>query len=407
MNILFITIAFPDGSHQSNIYSDLMEELQDFGHNVYVITSLERAKGGKSFISIENGITIVRAKTLNLKKCNFFEKTMGIFLLKYQYARAWKKFLSKIEFDLIIYSTPPITIESLVRKIKKECQAPTYLLLKDIFPQNAVDLGMISENGLIYNYFRRQEKRLYGVSDFIGCMSQANVDYILKNNKEVNEKTIEVCPNSIRPSNRDLSLGNIEKIRKIYDIPLESTVFIYGGNLGLPQGIDFLISVLGSNKDRTDVFFLIVGSGTEQNRLRLAVDKLRGKNCAMFSFMKKNDYLALLSASDVGLIFLNHKFTIPNFPSRILDYLNAGLPVLAATDKNTDMGEIITRNNFGYWCESNDVNFFNNFANELSLNKDLRKKMGDNARNFLINNYTTKKSCEIILSHFSKSEEAS
>jgi len=237
-------------------------------------------------------------------------------------------------------------------------------------------------------------------------MSQANVDYVLRNNKSVSVEKIEVCPNSIRPSERESSFELIKKTRNAYNVPLNSTVFLYGGNLGLPQGIDFLVSVLEANKEKKDVFFIIVGSGTEQARLKRSVEALHMSNCSMFDFMQKSDYLDLLFASDVGLIFLSKNFTIPNFPSRILDYMDASLPVLAATDKNTDMGRIIATNQFGYWCESGDIESFNEYIDALSSAEHLRKSLGRNAKNFLINNYTTKHSCEIILRHFRHPEEA-
>ena len=57
-------------------------------------------------------------------------------------------------------------------------------------------------------------------------------------------------------------------------------------------------------------------------------------------------------------IFLDHRFTIPNFPSRLLGYMQAKLPVLACTDKNTDIGKVVVEGGFGWWCESNDVGEF-------------------------------------------------
>ena len=96
-------------------------------------------------------------------------------------------YFADIKFDLILYSTPPITFYKAIEYVKKRDGAKTYLLLKDIFPQNAVDLGMMSKTGLkglIYKYFRKKEKKLYAISDKIGCMSQANVDYVLKHNHQ-------------------------------------------------------------------------------------------------------------------------------------------------------------------------------------------------------------------------------
>ena len=115
--------------------------------------------------------------------------------------------------------------------------------------------------------------------------------------------------------------------------------------------------------------------------------------------MPKSEYDIIVNSCDVGLIFLDNRFTIPNFPSRLLSYMEASLPVLAATDKNTDLGKVITNGNFGMWCESNN---FSDFNEKLSLlcDIDTRKKMGANARAYLEKNYTVKRSYEIIMNHF-------
>ena len=103
-----------------------------------------------------------------------------------------------MKFDLITYSTPPITLTNVVKYLKKKNpKAVSYLQLKDIFPQNAVDIGMFGEKSVFNWYFRRKEKALYKASDFIGCMSPANVEYVLEHNPEVAPEKVEIAPNTI------------------------------------------------------------------------------------------------------------------------------------------------------------------------------------------------------------------
>lgn len=276
------------------------------------------------------------------------------------------------------------------------------MLLKDIFPQNAIDLGMLKKvglKGIVYAYFRSKEKSLYKLSDYIGCMSQANVNYILKNNPDIAPEIVEVCPNSIEPVIIEKDECEIKYIRNKYNIPIDKTIFIYGGNLGKPQGIDFLIKCIRANEDNDKSFFLIVGSGTEYGKLREYFNNEIPKNAKMLKQLPRNEYEILANTCDVGLIFLDRRFTIPNFPSRMLSYMQASMPVLAATDVNTDIGKIIENGNFGYWCDSSDVTQFNQKVKQF-FNTELRKQMGDNARKYLEEHYTTKHSYEIIMKHF-------
>ena len=319
-------------------------------------------------------------------------------MLEPAFKNAIRKYFSKVKFDLILYSTPPITLVSSIEFVKNRDGAKTYLLLKDIFPQNAVDIGMLKKTGmkgLLYKHFRKQEKKLYRISDRIGCMSQANVDYVIRHNPEVDPKKIEVCPNSIEVIDKSVDADTRNRIRMKYGIPLDKKVFIYGGNLGKPQGISFLIDCLKECSDLEDVFFLVVGDGTEFGLLKEHVNAGGQKNLKLMKRLPKDDYDAMVGACDVGMIFLDHRFTIPNFPCRMLGDMQAKLPVLAVTDPNTDVGKKIIEGGFGWSCESNDVNSFRDKLESIlqGLNKGV---LGEKAYSYLEHNYSTRQSYEII-----------
>ena len=341
------------------------------------------------------------------QKTNLIEKGISILTLESKFKSGIKKYFSDVKFDLVLYSTPPITLQKAVEFIKLRDQAKTYLLLKDIFPQNAVDLGMIKTSGiksLIYKSFRYKEERLYKISDYIGCMSNANVEFLLKHNPSISNEIVEVCPNSIEPIDVDISEQEKKLIREKYNLPIDKTIFIYGGNLGKPQGIDFLIECIKANENNKQSYFLIIGSGTEFGRLESFFDEEKPKHAKLLSQLAKNDYEVLANSCDVGLIFLDKKFTIPNFPSRLLSYMQASMPVLAATDINTDIGEVIESGSFGYWCESVDVDKFNQLVDRL-CDKELRIVLGRKSRYYLENHYTAKHSYEIIMKNFDKKEK--
>lgn len=402
MNILFLTIGFPENINNRNIYTDLMQEFKSEGHNVYVVTARERRNNKATEVSLENDINVLRVRTGNMQKTNFIEKGITTILIEDQFIKAIKKYFSSTKFDLVMYSTPPITFEKVIKYIKGRDNAKSYLLLKDIFPQNAVDLGMISEQSIIYKHFRKKEVKLYTMSDYIGCMSKANVKYVLEHNTFVDKNRVEVCPNSIKPLEFNLSVEEKKSIRERYNIPLEATVFIYGGNLGKPQGVDFLMEILKANNHRRDAYFLIVGGGTEYGKLETFIESSNFHNVSLYPSLPKEDYDRVVQASDVGMIFLHKDFTIPNFPSRLLTYMEFSMPVIAATDKNTDIGEVIVQGNFGYWSNSGDLEEFNMNLEVLCKDKALLQTMGTNARKYLENNYTVSKSYEIIMSHFDK-----
>lgn len=401
MNILFLSIGDISSIKHREIYPDLLREFIKNNHNVYVVCSREKRNNLDTEVVEEDGAKLIKVKIGNITKTNLIEKGISTLLVSVQYKRAIKKFLPDVRFDLIMYSTPPITLVDCIEYVKKRDGARTYLLLKDIFPQNAVDLGMFTQTGLksvIYKYFRHKERKIYGISDYIGCMSPANVEYVLKHNPELDSGIVEVCPNSIDIVDRSVDEKTRRNIREKYDIPISKKVLIYGGNLGKPQGIDFLIECLKSQFNNEDIYFLIVGDGTEFGKLENYIKLEKPTNVKLMKRLPKDDYDTMVAACDVGMIFLDHRFTIPNFPSRLLAYMQAKIPVLACTDPNTDIGKVITEGGFGWWCESNSIQEFAKTIDCICSSE--LKALGDNAYRVLEEKYSVVESYNTIIKHF-------
>lgn len=367
MNILFISLMDYSSIEEHDIYTDVLRILRNKGNKIYIISPVERRKGRKTSFIDEDGCRILKLKIGNIQKTNIFEKGITTVTIESQLKKAIKKYFSDVKFDLVLYPTPPITICGAVEYVKKRDNARSYLMLKDIFPQNSVDLGMLKKSGLkgfIYKYFKAKEKHLYRLSDKIGCMSPANKEYLLKHNSEVESSKVEVFPNCIEIIDKSIPDSERAKIRNKYGIPMDKTVFVYGGNLGKPQGVSFIVDCLKSQKDNDEAFFLIVGDGTDFQLLEEYVDNNCPPNVKLMRSIPKDDYDTMVGACDIGLIFLDHRFTIPNYPSRLLSYMQAKLPVLAVTDTNTDVGKVIEENAFGWWRESDNVEAFRQIVDE-------------------------------------------
>lgn len=387
MNILFLTLANVYDVNEHDIYQDLMRFFSSHGHSVYIVTGAEARKGLKTELYRSCGCNILRVKVGNQSDVSLIEKGISTVLLKSFYMKAIKKYLKGIHFDLILYATPPITLMPLVSKLKKKHDCISYLMLKDIFPQNAVDLGMMREGSLLHRYFRTQEEKLYQVSDYIGCMSKANVKYVLEHNS-IDQSKVEICPNALTPREK-LQLSEEEKleIRRKYHIPDDKLILVYGGNLGKPQGIPFLIQCLNALKDDEKVFVLVVGGGSEYKKIKCAITDNNMKNVLLLEKLPRADYFKLSSLADVGLVFLDYRFTIPNFPSRILPYMENEIPVACVTDDATDIGDVVQQNDFGWKCSSKSTEAFLNMVNAIkSSNLEIK---GKNGRKYLQEVYNT------------------
>ncbi len=243
--------------------------------------------------------------------------------------------------------------------------------------------------------FLRKERKLYEESDTIGCMSEANRKYLIDHYDFLSSKKIEVNPNSISPRYTEQSLEVRIATRKKYGLPQHGKILVYGGNLGLPQGIDFLLDTI-SNCAIQNIFFLIVGAGREYNRISQWFLSNKPGNAKLIEGLPKDDYDSLVKACDIGMIFLNPDFTIPNFPSRILSYLECGMPVLAATDLSTDIGKVIEQAGCGIWVHSGDMKGMLHAINKLIENEEVFLLMKQNARSLLEKEYKVDISYHLI-----------
>jgi glycosyltransferase involved in cell wall biosynthesis len=396
MKILFLTLVKINSIDERGLYSDLLREFKKNGHQVFVVNPIERKYKKSTFLVDQDDVKILHVKTFNIQKTNSLEKGIATLAIENQFLKGIKKYFNEYKFDIVLYSTPPITFTKIIQYLKKRDNAFAYLLLKDIFPQNAVDMKMIKSGSLIHSFFLKKEKKLYKISDKIGCMSQANFDYILRNNRYLHKELIEVNPNSIDPLFKTMSKLEIINLRNQYNLPLDKKIFVYGGNLGKPQGLDFMLETIEKSNNK-NAFFLIVGNGTKFKEISSWFNKNNPPNAKLINLLSKPDFDKLLLACDVGMIFLHKDFTIPNFPSRLLSYLDSGLPVIAATDLNSDIGKAIEDANCGYWICSGDIQKMLNFIDRFVSDEVNLSLMHSNAKYLLNTKYNVKISYQLII----------
>ena len=396
MNVLYIASTYPTPEEGSSLYTDLAEQLKEKNHNVVVVVAEEKKKINKTQIKNERNIEVLRVKTGNLYNVSLIEKAISFITLQHKLKKAINKYLKNEKFDLILFMAPPVTICSVIKYAMNKFNANSYLMQKDIFPQNALDLKILSKINPIYWYFRYKEKILYKIATKIGCMSKGNIEYLKQHNTEISDSKLELFPNTIKLNNEIKTLKYIDYKEK-YNIPKGKCVAVYGGNFGKPQGIEFLKKVLNEYRDSNKIHFLLFGKGTEKNNLFRYIEDKKIKNVTIEDYIPSDEYSELLKQADIGLVFLDYRFTIPNIPSRTLSYFESGIPIMAATDKNTDYKNFIeNETKSGLWAESNGIDAYKEKLNYLIENKDKRIELGKNGREYLEKNLTTEISVKIL-----------
>jgi glycosyltransferase involved in cell wall biosynthesis len=373
------------------MYTDLTDEFLKHGHEVYVAAPGK----DKTRITNEGNIRVLRIKTLPLFNKSMILKGLANLLLPFQYKIGITRKFRETGFDLVIEPTPPITFTQLARHLKKKHSAKIYLILRDIFPQNAKDIGLI-KNSILYNYFRRKERKLYELADAIGCMSPKNIDYIHTHNPEVDVTKLHLLPNWTRVHESSGKILNGRPGKKL----INKFIAVFGGNFGLPQKIEFLIQVAERLREKKDILFYLIGGGTELGKIKKMVVDKKLENVIIKEQMPRDNYLELLQECDVGLVNLSDRFTIPNIPSRTLSYWSLKLPVLAAVDKSTDFGTILEKCNGGLWSVTGNTDAYIENLLFLYNNPDKKRQMGENGYNYLVEELNSEKAYNTILSRF-------
>lgn len=390
-SLVFLSITEIVNIEDSGIYADLLRNFVRDGWYVSIFYGTTRKEN--RITEVEGSVQLVPVFIGKYEKTNIFQK--GLSLLSFD--RAFLSVISKSDLksvDLVLYATPPINLTRTISWIKRTYLCKSYLLLKDIFPQNAVDIGLFSRTNPLYYYFRLKEKKLYKLSDVIGCMSPENQKYISERDPEFSHK-LEVNPNSMDLTRIEQSPSCDEDILEKNGIPSDKKIIIYGGNLGLPQGLPFLLEFFNYTlQKRTDVIFVVAGQGTEDYLLKnSSLD-----NLFYVGQLSVKEFNNLVRLSKVGLISLDSRFTIPNFPSRLLSYLSNAVPVLCLVDNVTDIGKIAEANDFGRHALNGDLDECYEALAYLVDNIEL-ESMGNNALSFLLSNYDSDISYKTIIKH--------
>lgn len=399
MNILFFSVATADIDDRGSIYGGLLLYFIERGHHVCAVSALERKKGKNTHVEEGDGYEQLFVRTPNIFKTSSIEKGIAYLTTQYLFRRAIGKHWGDHHFDLILYPTPPPIFSHLIGWCKKRYSGSiSYMMLKDIFPQNAVDLGMMSPGGVTHRFFKKLELATMHASDYIGCMSPANVEYVRAHYPSLPPSRIEICPNTSFPTTLNESHDG-QEIRCQLGLPIDKVLFVYGGNLGKPQGIPHLLDCIRACQGK-EAHFVIIGKGTEYGLVDHYILEHNLSNTTLMPHLPAEKCNHLLSACDVGLISLDGRFTFPNFPSRLLGYQGIGLPILAVTDRVSDVGQIIEQNGFGKWCPADSIDAFSIAVDLFIANRDQLPKWGASGHRYMLDYYTHEVAYNTIMSHF-------
>jgi len=378
----------------ATLINDLAVEFQRLGHEPIVVAPDENILQDHQ-VSYENGIKVLRVRTGKIKSATKFVRAFNEIRLSNIIWEKGKQFFDENPCDLIIYYSPTIFFSSLVKKLKSKFACPSYLILGDIFPQWAVETGVLRK-GLIYRYFKYKERQNYEAADIIRVQSPANMLYFKENgldkkhHLEVLYNWTSLTEEHAPPTTYRIRLGLQNRV-----------VFFYGGNIGVAQDVDNIIRLAESLRNEPSAYFLLVGGGSEVSRLKALIKSMGLINIAIHDPVNHQEFMSMLSEFDVGLISLDRRLRSQNFPGKMMSYMYHSKPMLASINPGNDLKEMLEDKKAGLVCVNGEDKILADYARRLVADENLRRQLGLNGRALLESTFSVSKAASQILSHFS------
>lgn len=374
MRIALIADSFPPMRTSAAVQlRDLTLEFARQGHAITVLLpSSEQMEPWT--LEESHGVRILRLKAPRTKELGYVRRTFNELIMPFAMLRNFRRSpLANERWDGIIWYSPSIFHGPLVKTLKSISHCRSYLILRDIFPDWAVHVGLM-RRGLPYRFFDTVARYQYAVADIIGVQSSGDME-LFSHWKGKEGRKLEVLPNWLAkaPFMRCSIRVNESRLagRK---------VFVYAGNMGVAQGMGVLLDLAERFKQRRDIGFLFVGRGNDWHRLQREATARELANVLFHKEINPDEIPDLYAQCSVGLVALDPRHRTHNIPGKFLTYMQSGLPVLANINRGNDLAQLIQNEQVGQVCQSNEIHDLFQLANTLLTQVEEDKELPDRCR---------------------------
>lgn len=360
MRIALIADVFPPLRSSGAVQlRDLSLELVRQGHRPTVIIPASDLVDQGWLTEDMQGVEVLRLKSPRAKDVGYVRRTVAEFFMPFAMLKNLRKSpFADVAWDGVVWYSPTIFLGPIAKALKKNSSCRSYLIIRDIFPEWAVDMGLLGR-GLPYRFFKAIEQYQYSVADVIGVQTPANVAYFNRWRGQSGRK-IEVLQNWLGEA------PNIGCSIVIKDSPLAGRkVFVYAGNMGVAQGMGILLDLADALKNRTDIGFLFVGRGRDAKQLRLDAATRGLSNVVFFDEIDPTEIPGLYAQCHVGIVALDPRHKTHNIPGKFLSYMQSGLPTLAVINEGNDLKDLIQNERVGRVCTNHSVATLQILAEDL------------------------------------------
>ena len=392
MKILALEPGFPPELASGRLPFEFAQELARHGHEVTVVTMFPR----KYLLSRDEKLP---------KRKFFYWKTFGRVKVLY----VWPQFASKsvvsraLEYlivpfslfvgglmirkkDIIHYPSDPLILPLMASLLAQLSHSRKILRIQDIHPDALVKIGLI-KNKLLISFLEFIERFGYLTADHITVIAEGYREHVIS--KGISNKKVSLIHNwanidEIKPPN----VNDFRERMRLGD----KFLVTYAGTMSWPQDLETVVEAADILRNHHDIMFLIVGDGVKKETLVRRSRELKLDNIMFMPLQPRDEYFKILYASDVCLVPLRKQFTSPTLPSKMLEIMACGKPMIASVPFDSDVRKMVENVGCGIWVEPEKPKDFSKAVLALHDNRALAVKLGENGL-FYLRNHLTLKAC--------------
>lgn len=365
MRIALVADVFPPLRSSGAVQlRDLAEEFSRQGHQITVMIAAPELKTAW-FIEELNGVEVLRLRTPQARDRGYVYRTVAEYLMPFAMLSGLRQSpKANDKFDAVVWYSPTIFLGPMVKALKKHSQCPAYLIIRDIFPEWAWEMGLIPSKTL-FRWFKKIAHFQYSQADVIGIQTPGNETYFSRWKSRHPNTKIEVLHNWLSDA------PNIGCSINVSQTKLKGRkIFVYAGNMGVAQNTAVFCRLAERFQDRENIGFLFVGRGSERVRLEAQYGDL--SNVLFCDEIPPEEIPGLYEQCKVGLVALDPRHQSHNIPGKFLSYIQSGLVVLACVNKDNDLIKIIQSHGVGVVVDSEyaDIQLDREMFKVLELTED-------------------------------------
>jgi len=387
-------LFYPELVSTGQTLTELCEELVQLGIDVEVIcgpqTILNRDKKIPKCME-HKGIHIRRVWGTRFPKLNLFGRVTN--QLTFTVSAFFYLLFHRSKQPILVLTNPPfLAVTCGILKLLKICGPYIYLVF-DVYPDTAVRLGVLKENGLLPRLWEQLNKFVFKYASAIVVIGRCMEEIITKKMKRCDlsingkmhhisiwcdDKLISSAPSTENPLKRKWNLEG-------------KFVIGYFGNMGRFHDMETIVSAAEILKDNEDICFLFVGEGHKKQATMEYVARHNLQNCRFHTYVDREDLAHLMHLADVGIVSLLEGQEGLSVPSKAFGLMAAGVPIVAVMSVKSEVARIIREENCGILVKSGEKKTLANSILQLYNDSNQLKQMGANALTAIQEKYSLDK----------------